>query len=42
MTSDEDFSAAYDGYTFEASFEHDEDAQSTELCPDGACKALTR
>ena len=42
MTSDEDFAAVYDGYTFEGSFSSDADAEVVELCPNGANIPLTR
>ena len=42
MTTDEDFDAIYDGYTFEASFGSEADAEVVELCPGGVLKALTR
>ena len=39
MTSETEFEAIYDGYTFEASLGDD---LTVELCPGGAQKALTR
>lgn len=42
MQSDEEFSAIFDGYTFEASFDSSSEAKVVELCPNGSQMQLTR
>lgn len=42
VASEEDFAIVYDGYTFEGSFNLENDIVDIELCPDGAKIPLTR
>ena len=42
MQSDEEFSAVFDGYTFEATFDSSSEAKVVELCPNGSQIQLTR